>query len=183
MNIWMCVFKWLTLISAQLEILRKSEPLNVESERLTKAPPEKGCRGARSAWRQLLSVAPSYPRAQPAGLGSTHLSLHRPRPRLVSDTNVLFLLPCYYAWQLLVHEFLHALVFRGTAEKPPKRFNVSAVVRKQAPHGRCHVWFLVEDREGGEALTSPPSFPSSFSLYSPPPIPISPPRPHQKSLL
>lgn len=139
---WMCAFKWLTLISTQLEILHKSETLNVESEHLTKAGGRRRGAGARKAGGEA-AISSSFLSRRPAcraGLDPS-INAHKEPEACLFDKNVLFLLPCYYAWQLLVHEFLHAPVLRGTVEKPPERFNVSVVVRKQAPHGRCHVWF------------------------------------------
>ena len=113
------------------------------------------------------AISSPYPAAQPAAR-MTHLSLHRARPGLSLAQKTacfLLLLPCYHARQLLVHEFLHTLVLRGIAEKPPERLNVSAVVSKQAPHGRCHFWF--SERQGGKGrLTSFLSLPSSFFLSS-----------------
>lgn len=86
---------------------------------------------------------------------------------LISDFLVSNL--CYCAWQLLVQEFLHALVFHGITEKPLKRFNITVMIRKQAPHGRCHTWFSEEDRERQKVslsclLKTCCTFPCSFKI-------------------
>ena len=145
----------------------KSELLNVSSDRLTETR-QQGRRAARGQ-AELLSVPLMPQPSLPAGHDPSITA--QSAPRLVPCTKdglcFLLLLPCYYARQLLVHEFLHTLVLRGIAEKPPERLNVSAVVSKQAPHGRCHFWF--SERQGGKGrLTSFLSLPSSFFLSSPP---------------
>lgn len=146
----------------------KSEPLNVSSDPLPESR-RKGRRAARGQAARLsvpLIPQPSLPPGHDPSITA------QSAPRLVPCTKdglyFLLLLPCYYARQLLVHEFLHTLVLRGIAEKPPERLNVSAVVSKQAPHGRCHFWFSERQRGKGR-LTSFLSLPSSFFLSSPPP--------------
>lgn len=146
---------WLEMVNANLRAARNAAQIRTFEclKQLSKSTTGKGARGRRRRGRrerELLSVAGSYPLTQPSGLGSTHLSLKRKHGALSLWQTHPFLLPRYYAWQLLVEEFLHALVFRGIVEKPPKRLHISAVVRKQTPHGRCHIWFSEEDRERGK---------------------------------
>lgn len=63
-------------------------------------------------------------------------------------------LPWYYPWQRLLNEFQHTLMLCWILEEQAKRFDIMAVVRQQASHGRSHGCFPDDSKKKIESNSS-----------------------------